>query len=78
MRPVKPISIYVVPKINIEHDGRIFALEIYGCEVGSPFYIFDGARYELKNEERHALEKVLGKEIRHGDDQADSHCMHTP
>ena len=78
MRPVKPISIYVVPIINIEHDGRIFAREIYGCEVGSPFYIFDGARYELTNEERHALEKVLGKEIRHGDDQADSHCMHTP
>ena len=75
---MKTVSIYAVPKINIEHDGRIFALEIYGCEVGSPFYMFDGARYELTNEERHALEKVLGKEIRHGDDQADSHCMHTP
>ena len=57
---MRTISIYVVPKINIEHDGKIFAREIHGCEIGSPFYIFDGARHELTADEIEELRRRTG------------------
>ena len=75
---MRTISIYSRPYINVESDGIIYACQIYGEDSDTPYFFFDGARYELKNEERHALEKVLGKEIWHGDDQTDPYCMHTP
>ena len=48
---------FITPKpyINIESDGIIYACQIYGEDSDTPYFIFDGARHELTDEEKEAL-----------------------
>ena len=52
---MKTISIYQRAYINIESDGIIYACLICGEDTDTPYFIFDGARHELTDEEKEAL-----------------------
>ena len=52
---MRTISIYSRPYINIESEGIIYACQIYGEDSDTPYFFFDGARYELTDEEKEAL-----------------------
>ena len=52
---MRTISIYSRPYINVESDGIIYACQIYGEDTDTPYFIFDGARHELTDEEKEAL-----------------------
>ena len=52
---MRTISIYSRPYINVESEGIIYACQIYGEDTDTPYFIFDGARHELTEEEREVL-----------------------
>lgn len=56
---MKTINIYSVPCINVEFDGIIHALRIHEPPGDVPHYLFDGARYELTEEEVERLREVM-------------------
>ena len=58
---MRTISIYSRPYINIESDGIIYACQIYGEDTDTPYFIFDGARHELTDEEIEELRRNAQK-----------------
>ena len=58
---MRTISIYSRPYINVESDGIIYACQIYGEDSDTPYFIFDGARHELTDEEIKELRRNAQK-----------------
>ena len=58
---MRTISIYKRAYINIECEGIIYACLICGADTDTPYFLFDGARYDLTDEERETLKGVMGK-----------------
>ena len=58
---MRTISIYSRPYINIESEGIIYACQIYGEDSDTPYFIFDGARHELTDEEIKELRRNAQK-----------------
>ena len=58
---MRTISIYSRPYINVESDGIIYACQIYGEDTDTPYFIFDGARHELTDEEIEELRRNAQK-----------------
>ena len=58
---MRTISIYSRPYINVESDGIIYACQIYGEDSDTPYFFFDGARYELTDEEIEELRRNAQK-----------------
>ena len=58
---MRTISIYSRPYINVESEGIIYACQIYGEDTDTPYFIFDGARHELTDEEIEELRRNAQK-----------------